>query len=248
MEKFREKFEIREYAEARIYRNGEFVELVKFPDASFNSISSTGKGELAEIVGGLDTKYFDSMWVVVDGTVSTLKSLSPPTESGGTLTLEPTTPFSIPGDYTAVLTGNGALGSGNWYSSISTSLSLPANSEVDFTVQIIITGAESGYYGHRIAAARWGNVSGSNYNSPLSTISTYNGTSLLDSDSTNNSVSGNTLTVTHSNAFTGPDSIDKVEYRTAVSGSDGKFDMFDGFTISVDATTEVFFEAEFVFG
>jgi len=243
-----QRFKIKEYAEARIYKNGEFVELVKFPDASFNSISSYGKNKLANLVGGLESgTQFDSMWVVVDGTVSPPKSLNPPTESGGTLVLEPISPFTLSGDYSAVLTGNGSEGPSNYYSSISTSLTLPASSEVEFTVKIIISGAESGYYGNRIAASVWGGVSG-DFNSPITKVAVYDGSTLKGSTTTNNSVSGNTLTVSQPDPFSGSLTINKVEYQTDTSGDNGKFDKFDGFTISVDSGTDLLFEAQFVFG
>lgn len=233
--------EIEEWVEAKIWQNGMLKETLFFKG---NTVTATGKTELAQLIGGLDSKTIDTIWAKIGGTMQS--DLSTNSVTGGvTLNVETSNAYTIPGDYTAIFTGNAALGSASYYNSIAITFTLPSESEVDFTIRWVFSG--SGEAGNNICAARLGKAGGQ-YDNPIATVEVWEdgGGSEEQLKAVTNAVSNNTLNVTHASAFTGPESINSAYY--AADGSGQYFEKFSGFTIDVGAGQDFYFEADFVFG
>lgn len=231
---------IEEWVEATIWQNGMLRETLFFKG---NTVSATGKEELAQLVGGLDSKTIDTIWAKIGGTMQAETSTNSQPGSGPTLAVETASAYTIPGQYTAVYTGNASLGTASFYNSIAITFTLPSDSEVDFTVKWVFSGSSES--GDAICAARLGKI-GNTHDNPISSIEVWEtgGPSPEGSMGVDNAVSNNTLNITHSSPFAGPDSINFVMYTTGIHN----FEKFQGFTIDVGAGQDFYFEADFIFG
>lgn len=238
----------KEWVECEIWENGVLKE---FRVLEGNTISDTAKNVLAKLIAGQSTEIINRMWVKVDGsTYEKTVSNSRPDPPSNVLEVTTSDAWTYTGNYTAVLTGNYNRGVDDYYNSIALNLNLTSGSELYLTVKWQFTGAESGEYGNHICASRLGGI-GDNFDHPIGTLRA--GVEGVGSTwvykTATCSVSNNTLTVTHSDPFSGPATIDFVEYLTKDVGSPYyKFDKFHGFTIEVDSNQDVYFDAEFVFG
>jgi hypothetical protein len=232
---------ITEWAECRIWEKGILKETRIFKG---QTVTLDGKRELAELVGGIDSKTIDTVWAKVNGSI--LSKTSSNSRSNNTLSVATSTPFSTIGTYTAVFTGNAALGFGSYYNSIGVTITLGVDSELDITVRWAFSGAAAGMYGDEICASRLGGI-GDGYDYPISSVGIYYAGVEKDRKASTNSVFNNTLTVTHISPFTGPTSLDAVEYLTNAP-TFRFFDKFNGFTIDIASGQDFYFEAEFVFG
>lgn len=232
---------IEEWVEARVWQNGILKETHIFKG---NTVTATGKQELAQLVGGLDTKTIDVIWAKIDGAMTPKTSTNSVT-AGVTLNVETSSAYTTAGDYTAIFTGNTSLGTINHYNSIAITFTLPADSEVDFTVKWVFSGGALN--APNVCAARLGKAGGQ-YDHEVGTIEIWEdgGGSPEQIKDVTNAVSNNTLNVTHSSAFAGAESINSVYYSLENSTED--FESFTGFTIDVGAGQDFYFEADFIFG
>ncbi len=242
------KVQIKEWVECEIWERGTLSE---FRLCEGNTVSDVAKNELAKILADLSSNTIDRMWVIVDGaTYEKTSQNSRPSSPGNILEVTTSDAWTYTGNYTAVLTGNSSRGSSDYYNSIALSLNLTSGSELILTVKWQFSGAASGMHGNEICASRLGGI-GDDYDYPISSVSIYYGGVEQERKTASCSVTNNTLKVTHADPFSGPQDIDEVLYLTS-SPYNGAypnyFDKFDGFTISVEADQDVYFDAEFVFG
>ena len=217
------KIVIEEWVEAYIWEGEELREIRFFKG---NTVTATGKTEIAQLVGGLDSKTIDVLWAKINGTMTSDASTN--SRAVATLSVATSNAYTIPGTYSGIFTGNAVLGSGSYYNSIAIDIELSAGSELDFTVKWVFSGADASDYGNQICASLLGAI-GDQYDYPLSSFAVYMGAVLGILRVASNVVNNNTLTVTDS-VMPGPEEFDAVRYITSQTDDNRFFDRFNGFT------------------
>lgn len=236
------KINIEEWVEARIWEGEELKEIRFFKG---NTITATGKTEIAELVGGLDTNTIDVIWAKINGTMTSEASSN--SRAVATLSVTTGSAYTVPGTYSAIFTGNAGLGSGSYYNSIGIDIELTPGAELDFTVKWVFSGAHASDYGNQICASVLGKI-GDQFDYPLSSFAIYQGAVQNNLRVAQNVVNDNTLTVTSNTPFPGAETFDVVRYITSRTDGNRFFDRFNGFTITIESGDTVDVTAYFVFG
>jgi len=233
--------EIEEWVEAKIWEHGFLKETFWIKG---NTVTATGKGELAKLIGDTASSTIDTLWANIDGSMTSDTSTN--SRSNNTLSVATSSAYTVAGTYSGIFTGNAALGAGSYYNSIAISIELTAGSEIDFTVKWVFTGADVGYFGDEICASRLGKT-GDDFDYPISSIAIFWVGELQDVVDAGAQVNNNTLTLTHA-AFAGPNSFDNIQYHTSLTTGNRFFDRITGMTVDFDTGIDIYTETDFVFG
>lgn len=233
--------EIEEWVEAKIWEHGFLKETLWIKG---NTVTATGKGELAKLVGDKASNTIDTLWAKIDGSMTSDTSVN--SRSNNTLSVATSSAYTVAGTYSGIFTGNNVLGDGSYYNSIAISIELTAGSEIDFTVKWVFTGAETGFWGDEVCASRLGKI-GDDYDYPLSSVAIFWVGALQDVKAVGIGANNNTLVLTHA-AFAGPNSFDNIQYTTSATDANRFFDKINGMTVDFDTDINIYTETEFVFG
>ncbi len=231
-----------EWVEARIWEHGVLKSSQLFRG---NTILLNGKYELANLLCGLDSKTVDIMFAIVGTTVEIASSNS---RSGNTLNVATSTPYTVAGTYSAIMTGNNSQGPDFPYNSIAIDIELTAGSELDFTIRWVFTGADASFFADEICASRLGKI-GDVYDYPIATVAIFDsGVIQSKISATFNVLTGGTFYVGQSSPFGGANSFDSLQFITSYTGTERFFDKIDGFTVDVSSGQTVDTLTEIVLG
>lgn len=226
--------EIDEWVEARIWEHGVLKSTQLFRG---NTVLANGRYNLALLLTGGAGYPIDRMWAVAGSTIEDTCNVS---RSGDTLSLETSTPYTVAGTYSAIMTGSNNNGPASPYNSIGINIVLTPGSELDFTVRWVFSGdAGSGFYGNAICAARLGNDS-TDYDYPLASVAVFLAAAIQDVVSaTFNVLSNGTFYIGQSSPFSGPATFDSVRFATNGTSIYRYFDKVGGFTVDVASGTTI---------
>lgn len=175
---------IQETIEFTLFENGS---VVKKGSILGNTFTSTGKTQLATLVGRTDGTPINKVICTVGGSDYTQDASN--TTPGGGATLRVTSgTFTTAGTYTVVA---GAAGSTK-YNTISTNIVVGSGQSVQYVIDYVFSGPSPTF--SAICAARLGNVTGS-YNAYIGTIKVTSTDVTVYPTASTGVVTGNTLTI-----------------------------------------------------
>jgi len=229
------KIGVDEWAEARVWENGKLLK--EYKSLRDNSYTSTLQNELAQLLSGEDSKVIDQIWAKVNGTMQ-VKNVSN-SRSASELSVETSSAYDIPGTYTALFSGNSALGSGSYYNSIACNIVLTAGSELDFTIKWTFSGGDTN--GQYVCASRLGDI-GDNYDHPIATLDVVSDKAACVVSASNNTVTA----INSSDPIAGPTTITILGFDLDTSAV--AFADWSQFTIEVASGQDFYAKGEFVIG
>ncbi len=239
---------VEEFLEARILEDGIVKETFHFGPG--NTIFNVCKHELAQLVGGIDNKTVNRIWAKIDGVLTEKTTFNK--NNDYMLEVETSSPYTVSGNYTAILTGNSSIGTVDPYNSISVDITLTAGCELDFTMIYSFSGISAGWWGEQVSVCRLGNAQYcEDYNYPIATVALRLDGTIQQWRSAANTVSAGskTLRVSHATAFSGPITFNSVAYYTSCPNDFyAAFERFTGFTITMPSGQDFFFDCDFIFG
>ena len=185
------------------------------------------------------------MFAIVSSTVEIYSTNS---RSGNTLNVATSTPYTVAGTYSAIMTGNDSQGPDFPFNSIAIDIELTAGSELDFTIRWVFTGAATGFFADEICASRLGKI-GDSYDYPISSVGIFDGGALQAViGATFRVLTGGTFYVGQSAVFGGANSFDSLQFITSQTDANRFFDKIDGFTVDVSSGQTVDTLTEIVLG
>jgi hypothetical protein len=254
------KLKIDELLEWVIERDGINIENGMIKDA--NTVLATGKAELAQLVGGTDTKSLDRIFADLTGSPRQAVALVTPkgTSSGvdypWTLSCVQSSYFTTPGTYTAVYSGNNTQGSADPYNSISTGgIIITTGSSLQFTVKWIFSGLNSTTgKGNVIVGHKMGGTGSTTYDITVSSIgytTTIDAAIAGGTIAITPTVSANSLGLTQNTALAGPTTIGNIKFLIGGVGAlpiDHIFEPFGPYTINIGTGSSILTTGTFTFG